>query len=600
LHIAAENGRRETVQRLLSGGANPDLADADKLTAFQVSIEKEQYGVAHLLANASNVNEPWNGSLTPVQAAARDGKTRRVQFLLAHHADVHAADENGWTALHFGAWGGHQDTVDCLLKHDARIRDRDRWGRTALHYAAGQSHDAIVKTLLDAGALVGVTDNDGAAPLHFAAQRTDPAAAQTLVDAGADVNQSGAAGWQPLHAAAQTGSLQAVQLLIDRGADVNALASSPPLTPLQAAAETGQTAVIRALMEAGADPRAQHALKGPALYLAIRNAQYQAALELLDLGADPHQAGPGGRPLLEELFGSHWTARTTLGDGPTEDEVKIANRLIELGIPLDFTITPAAPVPVAAAETPVRVPGQLRMPAGLLAEFDRFALKEPGVRFDALSSVDRRPAVSAGWHAGSSDLVSWLAGNLTPVDDRLRVDAATASAAVMRLPWYQRVSLLRIRDAQWTRERLAVFYLVGPDGSLHRLNGTSPAIHEMNRTAPVQLSAETVLDYLRFFGFFVRGEEGPFYILEDRGDPLLPANLDPTVESILKQFAAPAVYEGQSPEGNYLSSALIFYSNALFRARFSIQSSGMVEMLDDEPLAAELPFRIDAPITQTR
>jgi len=40
----------------------------------------------------------------------------------------------------------------------------------------------------------------------------------------------------------------------------------------------------------------------------------------------------------------------------------------------------------------------------------------------------------------------------------------------------------------------------------------------------------------------------------------------------------------------------VYYSNALFEAQYLIQPSGMVEMLDDEPVAADLPGAVAQPI----
>lgn len=58
----------------------------------------------------------------------------------------------------------------------------------------------------------------------------------------------------------------------------------------------------------------------------------------------------------------------------------------------------------------------------------------------------------------------------------------------------------------------------------------------------------------------------------------------------------PATYEGRSDQGHFLCDAVVFYSNALFLANFSVQPSGMSNMLDDEAIAADLPVRMRAPI----
>ena len=53
----------------------------------------------------------------------------------------------------------------------------------------------------------------------------------------------------------------------------------------------------------------------------------------------------------------------------------------------------------------------------------------------------------------------------------------------------------------------------------------------------------------------------------------------------------PAAFEGKTPEGALEASAMVLYGNALFAARFSMTENGMIEMIDDEPIAADLPVK---------
>lgn len=104
------------------------------------------------------------------------------------------------------------------------------------------------------------------------------------------------------------------------------------------------------------------------------------------------------------------------------------------------------------------------------------------------------------------------------------------------------------------------------------------------------------MEYLRFFCFFVRGEEGPFYIAESMEDPGMPTEMDDTTRSVIEGTVRPASFEGMNEQGHFLCDAVVFYSNALFIANFAVQPTGMIEMLDDEPIAADLPVKIDKPV----
>ena len=93
----------------------------------------------------------------------------------------------------------------------------------------------------------------------------------------------------------------------------------------------------------------------------------------------------------------------------------------------------------------------------------------------------------------------------------------------------------------------------------------------------------------------MRGEEGPFLISEDVNDPLLP-EMDEATRNAFENVLRPASFEGRDEKGNFRCDAVVFYSNALFLANFSVQPGGMIEMLDDEPILPDIPIRVDQPV----
>lgn len=69
-----------------------------------------------------------------------------------------------------------------------------------------------------------------------------------------------------------------------------------------------------------------------------------------------------------------------------------------------------------------------------------------------------------------------------------------------------------------------------------------------------------------------------------------------TTRMIIEGVIRALTFEGINEKGHYLCDAVILYSNAMFIANFAVHIEGMVEMLDDEPIAADMLFKIDAPI----
>jgi len=217
-----------------------------------------------------------------------------------------------------------------------------------------------------------------------------------------------------------------------------------------------------------------------------------------------------------------------------------------------------------------------------------------------MQATDTRPGGflkndSEGWTLVQGDELAGFIEQVNPIGDKYKVSADTTVVEWRMMPFYDNVALVRVRDPNWVKKKLTVYYLT-QEGSLFRLNGTSPPIHEVNAKAPVKITEDNVLEYLRFFCFFVRGEDGPFYIAEDVNDPNLPQDMDDTTRSVVEGTIRPATFEGMNDQGYYLCDGVVFYSNALFIANFAVQPSGMIEMLDDEPIAHDLAVKMDVPV----
>lgn len=199
------------------------------------------------------------------------------------------------------------------------------------------------------------------------------------------------------------------------------------------------------------------------------------------------------------------------------------------------------------------------------------------------------------WNPVQGDELTGFLDQINPVGGKYKVNAATTRVEWRMLPFYDQVALIRVKDPAWTPRNLFIYYLTD-QGNLYWLNGTSPPIHEVNAKAPVKITEDNVLEYLRFFCFFVRGEEGPFLIAESMDDTYVPKDLEPKAQSVIEGTIRPATYEGRNEQGHFLCDAVVYYSNALFIANFAVQPGGMIEMMDDEPIAADLPVKIDAPV----
>lgn len=177
---------------------------------------------------------------------------------------------------------------------------------------------------------------------------------------------------------------------------------------------------------------------------------------------------------------------------------------------------------------------------------------------------------------------------INPIKGRHTATAATVDAASCALPFYPAARLMRVDDRSWPFDTGPFWFLVAPR-RVFMLDGASAPIHDVNELEPITVTEANVLDYLRFFTYFVHGEEGPFLVVDDIGDPLIEQlDLNPTMRASIADAITPPVFHGRGPDGDLEASATILYGDGLFSARFSVSRSGMIEMIDEDSIAADL------------
>ncbi|HEX9893902.1 MAG TPA: ankyrin repeat domain-containing protein [Gemmatimonadales bacterium] len=85
-------------------------------------------------------------------AAARNGHTPVVEYLLSRGASIDAKGVFGATGLHWAAMNGHAGTVELLISRGANLELKDaRFGATALGWAEEGGHTHIADLLRRSG-----------------------------------------------------------------------------------------------------------------------------------------------------------------------------------------------------------------------------------------------------------------------------------------------------------------------------------------------------------------------------------------------------------------------------------------------------------------
>lgn len=270
LMVVARTGQTDTAELLIDHGANVNAREQwGEQTALMWASAQQHPEMIELLVrhgadvDARSKNHDWkrrvtreprikvmyNGGLTPLLYAAREGCAACVEALVDGGADIDLSDPWGMTPLLMALLNFHFDTAAVLIEQGADINRWDFWGRTPLYLAIhlnqvpsgsrrGDLPSLDQKTGLDIAATL--LERGAYVDMRLKKEppfRDDPGDRATL-ESTADAQVLGA-GATPLHAAAKAGDWQAVELLLKHGAKVDIPNVGYGITPILAAAGVG-------------------------------------------------------------------------------------------------------------------------------------------------------------------------------------------------------------------------------------------------------------------------------------------------------------------------------------------------------------------------
>lgn len=344
---AARKGDMDAVRALLAKGADVNEASGDGMTALHWAAYRGDVMLATALlkAKASLAATTRLGSHTPLHVASRNGHGEVVAILTKAGAPVDARTMGGATALHLAAEGGDTLAIAALLraKADPNAKEKE-WSQTPLMFAAAANRADAITTLLAGGAdasiatevvdLTARTAREQAAArkrnevlFSFLPQATKDSILKAQTPKPAPRPAAAATADSGKQVAADSGR-KATSIDIARKIDTvyRATTNAPPtneLTPqqIQIAIDSGRAVLFAA--DAAKDGVQTDTSDGQvagfegmvggmggmtALHHAVRQGNAEAALALLDGGADINQvtATDSTSPLLLATINGHF------------------------------------------------------------------------------------------------------------------------------------------------------------------------------------------------------------------------------------------------------------------------------------------------------
>jgi ankyrin repeat protein len=230
-----------------------------------------------------------------------------------------------------------------LLDSEVDLDKPARDALTPLLWASQANDLELVRTLLEAGADANTANRYGVTPLWLAATNRSPALVELLLGHGADASAAMPHGETALMAAARAGDADSIRILIEAGADPNAAETTLGETGLMWAAAENHPEAIAALIAGGADPDQVSSTLDlapmdwvqvgmvstvlpvggwVALTFAARENARDAAIALIDSGANPNAQDPDGNtPLLIALANDHYDLAAALLEAGADPNV---------------------------------------------------------------------------------------------------------------------------------------------------------------------------------------------------------------------------------------------------------------------------------------
>ncbi len=314
------------VRALLAGGADPDEAQGDGMTALHWAAFNRNADLVQLLLEAGAGVEAGTriGHYTPLHLAARAGAGEIVEMLLGAGAEPERAILVGGGArpLHFAAEAGDVETIAALLAAGADVNaPEEAWGQTPLIFAAARGRTDAVRALMQAGADPATHSRVMDVAARAVADRVERSERNRRLREGLPWGPDVAAAVRREHDEAQRRAL--AEAVSAAEAEVRMIEEPEPLsygelvgghgglTALLHAVREGHGETALALLEGGAGiDRASLGDGTTPILMATINGHFDLAMRLLELGADPALASHAGTTPLFAAINTHWAPKS--------------------------------------------------------------------------------------------------------------------------------------------------------------------------------------------------------------------------------------------------------------------------------------------------
>lgn len=316
--LAAMNGQHAAVHQLAQGGADINIhRDGDGFTALHLACFYDTSdAVIALLSSGADMNALSTDGFTPLLLSVVAENDTITQILVNHGVDMNIGAFNSPPLVHAALRGKHEG-ARILLKGGANI-SMDDSTTTVLHFLMSEDEVDVdmVQVFLDAEVGMDIhRERDGCTPTHLACIEGHHAAVIALLSSNADMNALSRKGLTPMMYSVMVDNDAITQTLVDHGVDVNVVSNGH--TALNLAAADGHHEGARILLKGGANISLGNMDGSTILHFLVSKERVDVDMVkvLLDAGVDPLTRDASGR-----------TPEDFLRQGETHDGARILLR----------------------------------------------------------------------------------------------------------------------------------------------------------------------------------------------------------------------------------------------------------------------------------
>lgn len=187
--------------------------------------------------------------------------------------------------------------------------------------------------------------------------------------------------------------------------------------------------------------------------------------------------------------------------------------------------------------------------------------------------------------------IATILDRLNPEFDGSTFDPLETTILAQSLSFYPGYRMLDIADHA-AMPPLRRFTLYSAEDCVI-LNFSNEPIYELNLKLPINLNADNVSDYVRFFFTYVRGRHGRFIITENVDDIAWKEDPPPSARKAIGQMLVPVTLEKTDSEGNFILMATMVFKDNLFKSKIKIDPKGFASLSDEELLVEDIPILDD-------